>query len=152
VIGATMQIWQDEERQIQEENGGCCGQSAVEDARRVAQQLEIPHYVMNFKEEFKDRVIDYFVEEDGSIHSYDPKEYNLDNVNAGKTLFDLYELTGKEKYRKAKYPVPAANSSAGRIAAGEHRIRRKAAGYGKKYICYSSFLQALFQTAWFCFL
>ena len=63
VIGATMQIWQDEERQIQEENGGCCGQSAVEDARRVAQQLEIPHYVMNFKEEFKDRVIDYFVEE-----------------------------------------------------------------------------------------
>ena len=27
VIGVTMQIWQDEERQIQEENGGCCGQS-----------------------------------------------------------------------------------------------------------------------------
>ena len=27
-------------------------------------------------------------------------QYNLDNVNAGKTLFDLYKLTGKEKYRK----------------------------------------------------
>ena len=51
--------------------------------------------------EFADRFIDYFVQEDGSITSYDPKEYNLDNVNAGKTLFDLYELTGKEKYRKA---------------------------------------------------
>lgn len=50
---------------------------------------------------FADRFIDYFVKEDGSILSYDPKEYNLDNVNAGKTLFDLYELTGKEKYRKA---------------------------------------------------
>ena len=51
--------------------------------------------------EFADAFIDYFVREDGSILSYDPKEYNLDNVNAGKTLFDLYKLTGKEKYRKA---------------------------------------------------
>lgn len=51
--------------------------------------------------EFADNFIDYFVQEDGSITSYRPEEYNLDNVNAGKTLFDLYELTGKEKYRKA---------------------------------------------------
>ena len=51
--------------------------------------------------EFADEFIDYFVREDGTIDSYDPAEYNLDNVNAGKTLFDLYELTGKEKYRKA---------------------------------------------------
>lgn len=51
--------------------------------------------------EFADRFIDYFVRDDGSIASYDPKEYNLDNINAGKTLFDLYELTGREKYRKA---------------------------------------------------
>ena len=51
--------------------------------------------------EFADAFIDYFVCEDGSILSYDPKEYNLDNVNAGKTLFDLYKLTGKAKYRKA---------------------------------------------------
>ena len=51
--------------------------------------------------EFADNFIDYFVQEDGSILSYDPKEYNLDNVNAGKTLFDLYNLTHKEKYRKA---------------------------------------------------
>ena len=63
VIGATMQIWQDEDRDVQEENGGCCGLSAVEDARRVAQLLDIPYYVMNFKEEFKCRVMDYFVEE-----------------------------------------------------------------------------------------
>ena len=63
VIGATMQIWQDEDREIQEENGGCCGLSAVDDARRVAQVLDIPYYVMNFKDEFKCKVMDYFVEE-----------------------------------------------------------------------------------------
>lgn len=50
---------------------------------------------------FADNFIDYFVNDDGSIPSFDPEEYSLDNVNAGINLFDLYELTGKEKYRKA---------------------------------------------------
>ncbi|MBQ8184992.1 MAG: tRNA 2-thiouridine(34) synthase MnmA [Lachnospiraceae bacterium] len=63
VIGVTMQIWQDEEEEVQQENGGCCGLSAVDDARRVANQLEIPYYVMNFKKEFKANVMDYFVRE-----------------------------------------------------------------------------------------
>ena len=63
VIGATMQIWQDEDRVSQEENGGCCGLSAVDDARRVANTLGIPYYVMNFKQDFKEKVIDYFVNE-----------------------------------------------------------------------------------------
>lgn len=63
VIGVTMQIWQDEEQTLQEENGGCCGLSAVDDARRVAADLGIPYYVMNFKQEFKERVIDYFIGE-----------------------------------------------------------------------------------------
>ena len=43
VIGVTMQIWQEEEEQLQQEQGGCCGLSAVEDARRVAAMLEIPY-------------------------------------------------------------------------------------------------------------
>ena len=63
VIGVTMQIWQDEERAVEEENGGCCGLSAVDDARRVAAALDIPYYVMNFKKEFKENVIDYFIDE-----------------------------------------------------------------------------------------
>jgi len=63
VIGVNMQIWQEEMETVQEENGGCCGFQAVEDARRVAEQLEIPYYVMNFKEEFRKSVIDYFTAE-----------------------------------------------------------------------------------------
>ena len=63
VIGVTMQIWQDQEEEILEEQGGCCGLSAVEDARRVAARLEIPYYVMNFKDVFRKNVIDYFVRE-----------------------------------------------------------------------------------------
>ena len=63
VIGVTMQIWQEEDQFTQQENGGCCGLSAVDDARRVAQMLEIPYYVMNFRKEFQKSVIDYFVED-----------------------------------------------------------------------------------------
>lgn len=63
VIGVTMQIWQDEDVCTLEHEGGCCGLSAVDDARRVADVLEIPYYVMNFKQEFQTNVIDYFVRE-----------------------------------------------------------------------------------------
>ena len=35
VIGVTMQIWQDEDLEAQSANAGCCGLSAVDDARRV---------------------------------------------------------------------------------------------------------------------
>ena len=47
---------------------------------------------------FADNFIDYRVHEDGTIDGYSIGEKNIDNVNAGKTLFELYDLTGKEKY------------------------------------------------------
>ena len=72
VIGVTMQIWQDETNVEQEEHGGCCGLSAVDDARRVAERLEIPYYVMNFKKEFKENVMDYFVQEYLDGHTPNP--------------------------------------------------------------------------------
>ncbi|MDF2614818.1 MAG: mnmA [Clostridia bacterium] len=61
VIGMTMQIWQKDAEA--DKDGGCCGLSAVDDARRVCQKLDIPHYVMNFRDDFKKHVIDYFLEE-----------------------------------------------------------------------------------------
>lgn len=63
VIGVTMQLWQKEDVCDVEEKGGCCGLEAVEDARRVADKLGIPHYVLNFRQEFQRNVIDYFVAE-----------------------------------------------------------------------------------------
>lgn len=61
VVGLTMQIWQ--ESQTDPRHAGCCSLGAVEDARRVARKLDIPHYVMNFREEFRQSVIDNFVSE-----------------------------------------------------------------------------------------
>ena len=62
VIGVTMQIWQ-EDNEYTEREGGCCSLSAVDDARRVANKIGIPFYVMNFRDSFKEKVIDYFVQE-----------------------------------------------------------------------------------------
>lgn len=51
--------------------------------------------------DFIDNFIDYYVAEDGSILGYSLETYNLDNLNEGRILFDLYKETGKEKYNKA---------------------------------------------------
>lgn len=63
VIGVTMQIWQADKDYDASEEGGCCGLSAVDDARRVAERLDIPYYVMNFRKEFDEKVIQYFIRE-----------------------------------------------------------------------------------------
>ncbi len=51
--------------------------------------------------DFIDNFVDYYVFDDGSIRGYDLETYNLDNINEGRILFDLYKETGKEKYSKA---------------------------------------------------
>lgn len=62
VIGVTLsQIPQDEF--YDENEGGCCSISSVFDAKDVAYDLNIPHYVLNFRDLFERKVIDYFVDE-----------------------------------------------------------------------------------------
>ncbi|HEY8391254.1 MAG TPA: tRNA 2-thiouridine(34) synthase MnmA [Capillibacterium sp.] len=61
VIGVTMEIWPEDAPP--DESGGCCGLTAVDDARHVCQQLGIPHYTLNFRREFERHVIAYFLAE-----------------------------------------------------------------------------------------
>lgn len=82
-------------------NGKGAGWNYV-DGCMILAMLEI-YQVTGEKEyyDFADAFIDYRVAEDGTIAGYHVEEYNIDSVNAGKTLFALYALNGKEKYRKA---------------------------------------------------
>jgi tRNA-uridine 2-sulfurtransferase len=56
VTGVTLKLWGGES------DSGCCGVDDVEDARRVAAQLDIPHYVFNFADDFDARVVGPYVE------------------------------------------------------------------------------------------
>ena len=51
--------------------------------------------------DFIDKFVDYYVFEDGTIRGYELDTYNVDNLNEGRVLFDLYKETGKPKYKKA---------------------------------------------------
>src|SRR5579859_6438408 len=67
VVGLTMQLWN--QRRLPELQGDapaqhrCCSLDDVYDAKRVAQHLEFPHYVVNFEQEFEARVVRPFVEQ-----------------------------------------------------------------------------------------
>lgn len=53
--------------------------------------------------DFAEKFIDFYVNEDGTIRGYSLDKFNLDDINEGRVLFDLYKTTGKEKYKKAIY-------------------------------------------------
>ncbi len=55
VTGVTLKLWGGDS------DSGCCSVSDVEDARRVAAQLDIPHYVFNFSDDFGREVVDPYV-------------------------------------------------------------------------------------------
>src|SRR6202166_3466911 len=67
IIGLTMQLWN--QRRLPELQGDgpaqhrCCSLDDVYDAKRVAQHLDFPHYVVNFEEQFEARVVRPFVEQ-----------------------------------------------------------------------------------------
>ncbi|MNK01277.1 tRNA-specific 2-thiouridylase MnmA [compost metagenome] len=61
VIGATMQVWDYSSCDIEEGNGTCCSSIDVDDARAVADRLNIPFYVLNCEAKFKQAVIDPFL-------------------------------------------------------------------------------------------
>jgi len=66
IVGMTMQLWNQRrfpELATEEATGRCCSLDDVYDARRVAEQVGIPYYVVNFEKQFEEQVVKPFVEE-----------------------------------------------------------------------------------------
>lgn len=60
VIGITLQLY--DHGAATQRKGACCAGQDIHDAKRVAEKLGIPHYVLNYEDRFKQQVIDNFVE------------------------------------------------------------------------------------------
>ena len=63
VIGITMRLWTEQRSEEFSGRTMCCGVEGIDDARRVAQILDIPHYVLNLEKPFKKFVVDPFINE-----------------------------------------------------------------------------------------
>ena len=63
VTGITMRLGAPDTIEVEPERPNCCSLEGIEDARRVATQLKIPFYGVNYEDIFREQIIDYFVEE-----------------------------------------------------------------------------------------
>lgn len=90
-IGVTMQLWSDDLPKGETESG-CCSLSAVEDARRVANRLDIPYYVLNFSHSFAETVIDRFTADYLAGRTPNPCIVCNEQVKFGTLLQKAHEL------------------------------------------------------------
>lgn len=94
VVGVTMQIWPSS-LPGQQAEGGCCSLVAVDDARRVADKLGIPYYVLNFQEAFEQQVIKYFCAEYAQGRTPNPCIKCNEIIKFGFLLKKTLELEGE---------------------------------------------------------
>ena len=86
VTGVTLKLWGGES------DSGCCSVSDVEDARRVAAQLGIPHYVFNFSDDFTANVVDPYVDAYASGRTPNPCVECNRSIKFGRLLDRAHAL------------------------------------------------------------
>ncbi len=102
VIGVTMQIWPEEEREREERKGGCCAAGAVRDARAVADLLGIPYYVFHMREEFQAHVIAEFAAAYASGRTPNPCVACNEHIKF-RALLDKARLLGADALATGHY-------------------------------------------------
>jgi tRNA-specific 2-thiouridylase len=95
VVGVTLKLWSGPNGEAP--TAGCCTLSDAEDARRVAAQLDIPYYVLDYTEEFRHGVVDRFARDYGSGRTPNPciecnRTVKFDRLLAGLDDFDTEVL------------------------------------------------------------
>ena len=94
VVGVTMRLWTEERPDELKGHQQCCSVEDIDDARRVAGQLGIRHYIMNFEDEFREKVVDNFVAE----------------YSAGRTPNPCVRCNEHIKYRALLERLPALDA------------------------------------------
>lgn len=115
VVGVTMRLWTEERPEELKGHQQCCSVEDTDDARRVAGQIGIRHYVMNFEREFREKVVDQFVSD----------------YAAGRTPNPCVRCNEHIKYRALLDRLPALDAdyvATGHYARVEARVGDGASG------------------------
>ena len=86
VIAITMRLGTHDTIEIESDKPNCCSLEGVEDARRVATQLGIPFYAVNYEETFRQSIVDYFADEYVSGRTPSPCVICNQDLKFGKLL------------------------------------------------------------------
>src|SRR6266404_8831339 len=118
IIGLTMQLWN--QRRLPELQGDvpaqhrCCSLDDVYDAKRVAQHLNFPHYVVNFESQFEDRVVRPFVRD--YLSGRTPVACTNCNTDVKfEPLLRMARQIGADRLATGHYARIRRNESAGRF-------------------------------------
>jgi tRNA-specific 2-thiouridylase len=130
VIGVSMQIWPSNDKE--DRFGGCCGVNAVEDAKRVAHKLGIPHYVMDFRDIFDQKVIADFCREYSAGRTPNPCIRCNQYIKLG-VLLDRAKELGADFIATGHYARVEKDESSGRYLLKKGLDRHK----DQSYVLYS---------------
>ena len=86
VIAITMRLGTHDTIEIESDKPNCCSLEGVEDARRVATQLGVPFYAVNYEEQFRKSIVDYFADEYVSGRTPSPCVICNQDLKFGKLL------------------------------------------------------------------
>jgi tRNA-specific 2-thiouridylase len=129
VTGVTLKLWGGES------DSGCCSVADVEDARRVAAQLGIPHYTFNFSDDFHAAVVDAYVDAHGAGFTPNPCVECNRSIKFGR-LLERAEATGFDAVATGHHARVALSPGAA-DGTPRHRLARgRDLGKDQSYVLY----------------